>query len=57
MASAQEHFEFWPDADYDPAVPTVESVLGHAAGDPIAWHADAMRYFETLAYVYCVAAA
>jgi len=30
-------------------VPTIESVLGHAPGERITWHADAVRYFEALA--------
>jgi hypothetical protein len=48
-ARAQDDFEFWPDADYDPAIPTVESVLGYATGEQITWHRDAIRYFEALA--------
>ncbi len=47
-ANAQD-FEYWPNADYDPSVPTIESVLGHAPGERITWHAEAVRYFETLA--------
>ena len=46
---AQENFEFWPNADYDPAVPTIEQVTGHAPGERVTWHADAIRYFEALA--------
>ncbi len=41
--------EFWPGADYDPAIPTVDSVLGHASGERITWHRDTIRYFEALA--------
>ena len=26
---AQENFVFWPDADYDPAIPSVKDVLGY----------------------------
>lgn len=47
-ASAQK-FEFWPGAQYDPAIPTVQKVLGHEAGLRIAPHADIIRYFEALA--------
>lgn len=47
-ASAQK-FEFWPGAHYDPAIPTVEKVLGHEAGIQIAPHADILHYFEALA--------
>ncbi len=41
--------EFWPDADYDPSIPTPESVLGHRTGERITWHRDTIRYFEALA--------
>jgi len=47
--SAEESFVFWPDADYDPAIPTIEGVLGYKPGERITWHRDAMRYFEVLA--------
>ena len=47
-ANAQD-FEYWPNANYDPSVPTIESVLGHAPGERITRHADAVRYFEALA--------
>ena len=49
QAVAQEEFVFWPDADYDPAIPSVEDVLGYAPGERITWHRDAIRYFEALA--------
>jgi len=48
-ANAQQLFEFWPNANYDPSVPTIESVIGHAPGERITWHRDAVRYFEALA--------
>ena len=48
-ANAQQNYEFWPGADYDEAVPTVESVVGHESGERITWHADVVRYFEALA--------
>ena len=47
-ANAQDEF-FWPGADYDPAVPTIEQVTGHAPGERVTWHADVMRYFDALA--------
>ena len=47
-AHAQSDFDFWPNADYDTAVPTVKSVLGYAPGERITWHKDALRYFEAL---------
>ena len=46
---AQEKFVYWPDAQYDPTIPTVEAVLGYAPGDRITWHRDVIRYFEALA--------
>jgi len=48
-ASAEDDFVFWPNADYDPVIPTIESVLGHAPGDRITWHGDVVRYFDALA--------
>ncbi len=45
----QDDFLYWPEADYDPAIPTVEEILGHSVGERITWHADAIRYFEALA--------
>ncbi len=49
QAHADAHFDFWPGANYDPTVPTIESVVGHAPGTRITWHADVVRYFEALA--------
>lgn len=47
--SAQEDFVFWPNANYDPAIPTIEDVLGYGPGERITWHRNAVRYFEALA--------
>ncbi len=47
-ANAQQIFDYWPNADYDSTVPTIESVLGYAPGERITWHADALRYFREL---------
>jgi len=41
-------FDGWPDADYDPAIPTMESVLGYAPGERITTHADMRRYLAAL---------
>jgi len=49
FSSAADDFVFWPDADYDPAIPSIEEVLGYQPGERITWHADAIRYFEALA--------
>ncbi|MBT8074037.1 MAG: peptidase [Xanthomonadales bacterium] len=48
-AHAGDDFVFWPNADYDPAIPTFEDVLGYNPGERITWHGDAVRYFEALA--------
>jgi|GEM_PF-3085148 len=32
---AQNDFVYWPDADYDPAIPTIEQVLGYLPGERI----------------------
>ena len=47
-AQAQQGFEFWPGANYDPAVPTFEDVLGYAPGERITWVHDVRRYFDAL---------
>jgi hypothetical protein len=39
----------WPDADYDPAIPAAEAVLGYPIGSELARHAEVRRYFEALA--------
>ena len=49
QTQAQDDFVFWPDADYDPAIPTIEEVLGYSSGERVTWHRNAIRYFEALA--------
>ncbi|MCU0974744.1 MAG: M14 family metallopeptidase [Steroidobacteraceae bacterium] len=39
----------WPDADYDPSIPTAEAVLGFEIGSELARHAEVRRYFDALA--------
>ena len=48
VAGAQQ-FEFYPDARYDPEVPTLEAVVGHAWGDDVSSHAEIERYLTALA--------
>ena len=48
LAQAQDDFVFWPNPDYDPAIPTIEQVLGYGPGERITWHRDVIRYFEAL---------
>ena len=49
LCFAQSDFEFWPNSNYDPAIPSVEDVLGYKPGERITWHKDVIRYFEALA--------
>ena len=46
---AQDNFEYWPDTNYDPAIPTFFEVLGYQPGERITWHRDVIRYFHALA--------
>ncbi len=39
----------WPGADYDPAIPTAQTILGFEIGQEMARHAEVTRYFEALA--------
>ncbi|MEE4238602.1 MAG: M14 family zinc carboxypeptidase, partial [Anderseniella sp.] len=39
----------WPADDYDPSIPTLEAVVGHASGERITWSYDVRRYFDALA--------
>ena len=45
LASAQS---FLPGVTYDPAIPTIESVLGKPSGERITPAADVIRYFRAL---------
>ena len=54
--SAQQHgmhgdsFAFYPDdAGFDPAIPTLEEVVGHANGERITSPEEALRYIEAVA--------
>jgi hypothetical protein len=40
---AQSKFDFWPGAQYDPAVPTFKKILGHDPGERILWHAGLVK--------------
>ncbi len=44
---AQDDY-FWPNADYDPSIPTFEEVLEYAPGEKVAWHRDTITYFNAL---------
>ncbi|MBK7925920.1 MAG: hypothetical protein IPJ98_00065 [Bryobacterales bacterium] len=45
-AYGQSKFEFWPGTTYDPAIPTIEKVLGYKPGERISSHSNLMRYLE-----------
>lgn len=42
-------FQYWPGARYDPAIPTLRSVVGHDLGARVTRPDDLVRYFEALA--------
>ena len=46
---AQAQFEWWPGASYDPDIPTLEQVAGHALMEEITRPADVIRYMQALA--------
>ncbi|MFN0025504.1 MAG: M14 family zinc carboxypeptidase, partial [Parvularculaceae bacterium] len=46
--AAPARFEYWPGAQYDPAIPTLKSVVGHANGERITRPEDAIRYLAAL---------
>jgi len=48
-ARAGEPFTSWPDVEHDPAIPTMEEVLGHSPGSRITRPDEALRYLEALA--------
>jgi len=39
----------WPDTDYDPAISTLEDVVGHAPGERLTTSVDTQRYLAALA--------
>lgn len=41
-------FEFLPGAKYDPAIPTLKTVVGHAWAEKITMHHEAERYIQAL---------
>lgn len=49
LPAFSQKFEFWPGAQYDPAIPSPEKVLGYPTGQKHATHADVVRYFDALA--------
>jgi Zinc carboxypeptidase len=48
VASISPDF-YWQGADYDPAIPSPQSVLGHNIGEAMTTHAGIISYFNALA--------
>jgi hypothetical protein len=49
IALAPQTADYWPGANYDPAIPSVRSVLGFEVGAEMARYDQVSRYFEALA--------
>lgn len=45
---AADCFAYWPGAEYETGIPSVEQVLGHKSGDRITRPHDVIRYFDAL---------
>ncbi len=43
-----QSFEFYPGARYDPAIPTLQKIVGHAWAERITMHHEAERYLHAL---------
>jgi hypothetical protein len=49
VAAAAQPFEFFPGANYDPSVPTLEQVVGHTWGDRLTMPHEVECYLQALA--------
>ncbi|MFK7741525.1 MAG: M14 family zinc carboxypeptidase [Planctomycetota bacterium] len=49
QAGAAEAFEMLPGTTYDPAIPKLDAVIGHAPGERISSHSEVERYLQALA--------
>ena len=47
-AARTQATEFYPGADYDPAIPTLETVVGHAWGEKITSFHEMRSYIRAL---------
>ncbi|MCH8874401.1 peptidase M14, partial [candidate division KSB1 bacterium] len=47
--SFAKNFDFYPNASYDPAIPTLKQVVGHSWGERITSHGEMERYVQALA--------
>lgn len=43
-----QNFEYYPNARYDNAIPTLEQVVGHSWGEKITMHHEAVQYLKAL---------
>ena len=48
FASAQSPYEYWPGATYNPAIPTVQQVLGNQPGERITPYSGLIEYLRAL---------
>jgi len=46
-----QNFEFYPNAKYNPAIPTLEQVVGHKWGEKITMHHEVEKYIHRLAEI------
>jgi len=49
--SIAQPFEFYPNAKYNPTIPTLEQVIGHKWGEKITMHYEVEKYLHKLAEV------
>ena len=49
FAAGEEDFEFFPGTRYNPAIPTLEKVVGHHWGERITTHSECEDYLHALA--------
>ena len=47
--SFAKNFDFYPNASYDPAIPTLKQIVGHSWGERITSHGEMERYVQALA--------
>lgn len=47
--SYAKKFDFYPNADYNSSIPTLEQVVGHSWGEKITSHGEVERYIKALA--------
>lgn len=48
-SAVAQDFAFYPNASYNPAIPTLEGTVGHSWGEKITGHSEVERYLKALA--------